>query len=265
MNIQDVIEKCIVCPGICTYRCPTFDSTKYRAAAPLNIARAIYFHSNLDREGYGKSIGYCTLCYRCMDTCPINNPLPDVIKSLRRELRRLEELKFTPMEGVIYRFNNGDDWNIVRLGKREYKIVDTSDLYLHVSYGYLNRQELYVSYNEDPDVFLNNYSIQLLRDLRVNIPIERYVLHRPCKVSSETLEMFRDIFGREEYTLDICLGGGGLDLIAPELLNRIKNEMGPHEIPIITQCSRAAKRMREWGFKAYTPIETVVRIEEIDR
>lgn len=254
----------MVCPGICTYKCPVFNSTKYRKAAPLNIARSIYLQSILSGEYLDKSIGYCTLCYSCMDTCPINNPLPSVIKDLRREMERFEKVEFTPIEGAIYTLTSRDGQNIIRLGNTTYKLIDSTNLYLYVSYGYLDRQELNKSYNEDPDVFLNNYSIQLLRDLKVNIPIKQYIIHRSCKITWETMDMFREVFGDEEDILEICLGGGGLDLIAPKLLNRIKDGVNDYGIPILTQCSRAARRLREWGLEAYTPIEVVMKYEKID-
>ncbi len=265
MSIQDVIEKCIVCPGICTYKCPIFKSTDYRAAAPVNIARAIYFQEYLDLGGLRESIGYCTLCGKCREACPINNPLPEAIKTLRKKLIESEELEFKPIEPAIYTSNYRSLRDTIRLGGEEYTVIDTSELYIHVSYGYIERISLETSYNEDPDIFQNNYSIELLRRLGLKISLDSYILHKPCKIGWENIDMFRDVFGKEEEILEICLGGGGLDLISPNLLKRIKSKLNTIDTTVITQCSRAAKRMREWGIKAYTPIELVIQYESTDK
>lgn len=266
MNVQEVIEKCVLCPGICTYRCPVFLTTKYRASAPVNIARAIYFSTYLKSGDFGEAVGYCSLCNKCMETCPVGNPLPEAIKHVRRESKELEKLEFTPQEKSIYTSGRLLETEKLVLGGIEYKINSTEELYKHISYGYLERMELPYSYNEDPDVFKNNFSINLLQWIGLKYPLNGYILHKPCKVDDDTLQVFRDVFGgEEERIIEVCMGGGGLDILAPKLLNKIKESIKDFDSPIVTQCSRAASRMRKWGLKAYTPLEVIFYGEEINR
>ena len=87
--------------------------------------------------------------------------------------------------------------------------------------------------------------------------LDDYVLHIPCKLDGKYVEQFRKVFGKEKSILKICLGGGGIDLIQPKILSRIRDRVENSDSILITQCGWAAKRMREWGLEAYTPLEVI--------
>ena len=258
MNIRDIIGKCVLCPGICSYGCPVYNTTRYRASAPVNIARAIYLSMNLNKELYSEAIGYCSLCNKCMEICPINNPLPDAIKALRRELTEPHVYSFEPEDFVIYMYRVNGSKREMEFNGVKYRLLQSPELYNPISYGYIDRIKLENSFNEDPDIFKGSYSIQLLKDIGYRYRIDGYILHIPCKVDDKIIGDYRVVFGGEYKIFRGCLGGGGLDILASKLLNRIRDRVSKPDIPIITQCGRAADRMRSWGLKAYTPMEVIM-------
>jgi len=161
----------------------------------------------------------------------VENDLPSVIRMARRRLGEARARKM--VEEAIY--------------------TPSPDM---GSYGWMDRYRLPAGYSEDVDVHRGPYTVELLEKLEVRLPIGGYILHMPCKLDRSYIESFRRVFGREDILLESCLGGGGLDLIAPRLLKMLPRI--PGDKPVITQCGRAAIKMRSMGIEAYTPLEVYI-------
>ncbi len=249
MDIEEILLQCLLCPGACTPSCPVYLGTRYTPSRPVNIARTLYRGLAKGDEKYLVTSGYCSLCDRCREACPVGNDLPSVIRIARRRLGDARARKLG--EEAIY-MPSPEAGEAVLPGMR-LKIIDTWSMYRAVSYGWMERYRLQAGYSEDVDVHTGPYTIELLEKIDIKIPIGRYMLHIPCKMDRGYIERFRRVFGREEGILERCMGGGGLDLIAPKLLRMIPRP--GTDIPVLTQCGRAAIKMRSMGLEAYTPLE----------
>jgi len=253
MDYEDVINTCILCPGICTYRCPVYTGSRYTPSKPVNIARAIKrYLSNGDKD-FLVNTGYCTLCGSCMESCPVHNPLPKAIAYYRRFIKDTVVLAIENSGRAIY--HSRPPIERVEIEGVELPVLDTSEAYVAVSYGYMDRGEAN-GYTEDLDVFRGPHTIELLQSLGVKLGIEMYTLHLPCK-SEVGVEIVEDVFGPHAKVVNGCLGFGGMDLIAQHL----RRLLHPPRIDgvVITLCSRSAESLRNMGIDAYTPLEAYLR------
>jgi len=252
MDIEEILLQCLLCPGACTPGCPVYRATRYTPSRPVNIARALYRGLIRGEAEYLPISGYCSLCEKCREACPVENDLPSVIRMARRRLGEARARKM--VEEAIY--TPSPDMGEALLPGTRLRLIDTWSMYRAVSYGWMDRYRLPAGYSEDVDVHRGPYTVELLEKLEVRLPIGGYILHMPCKLDRSYIESFRRVFGREDILLESCLGGGGLDLIAPRLLKMLPRI--PGDKPVITQCGRAAIKMRSMGIEAYTPLEVYI-------
>lgn len=262
MHVKDVLISCIFCPGLCTYRCPVYKSSYHRMAEPVNIARGLYRYLTFGDKGMLRYLGYCSLCGSCGEICPIGNPLPKAIETLRNNLSNEVHEKQIDFRGIgIYTLKEAlYDYDILRkIFGVDVSLIDTKDRYLNVVFGYKER-EAPNGYSEDVDVHIGPYTIDMLVDMDQTIDIGEYILHIPCKIGDEDLsEKFMKVFGKPMEIFNICLGGGGIDILAPELIKKLTSRFNNLRYPLLTQCARGARILRMRGVNAYTPLEAISR------
>lgn len=88
--------RCIRC-GACMNFCPVYDKIgghSYRAVYPGPIGEVIS-PQIFGMDNYGDIVSLCSLCGRCSEVCPVEIPLADLIRKLRRD--KIGEGKNPPM------------------------------------------------------------------------------------------------------------------------------------------------------------------------
>lgn len=78
--------RCIRC-GACMNFCPVYDKIgghSYRAVYPGPIGEVIS-PQIFGMDNYGDITSFCSLCGRCSEVCPVEIPLADLIRKLRRD------------------------------------------------------------------------------------------------------------------------------------------------------------------------------------
>ncbi len=259
MDFEDILLQCMLCPGYCSYICPVFRDSYVRASAPVNIARGLYRFVKYGDEKFLMVGGYCSLCGKCVETCPVKNPLPEAVKEVRRVSSRSIGATIGMDEGYLGIFIPRDinvDFGVLReYGIGDIKVIDSDELYHEVSFGYMDRISLERGYNEDVDVFKNGYSIELLNRLNRRLNMGEYFLHIPCKLDEGYVDQYIEVFGEPLGIIRGCVGGGGIDILAPDITVRLLKKFVRLEAPIISQCGRAVRILRRNGIEAYTPFE----------
>ncbi len=261
MDLEKTVLQCMLCPGYCSFKCPVYKSSYHRASAPVNIARALYKYIKWSKREYLLNTGYCSLCGKCEEVCPVNNPLPSAISRLRRELTvSVNSLYREDAEAIDIIVPNDisiDEDVLVDFDLNNVNIVYSDELYHDIVFGYNSRIRISNGYNEDVDVFLNRYSIELISNLRIRANISEYILHIPCKLNEKYAESFSTVFGEPKKIIYGCMGGGGIDLIAPNLIKKMLTNYYDLRYPVISQCGRAVRILRRNGIEAYTPLEVI--------
>ncbi len=86
-----VASTCALCPGVCTPSCPVHRVLRGKETSPQGIGRTAF----LWLKGWLStplSVYECSMCWRCVEACPVENPLPALVAWARK---RLEEVPGT--------------------------------------------------------------------------------------------------------------------------------------------------------------------------
>lgn len=81
MSREDI---CLACPGICKPACPVYNVLPKLSVTPQGVIRTIALigKGSLDyKDAY--NLYECVMCGACVETCPINNPVTEMILDAR--------------------------------------------------------------------------------------------------------------------------------------------------------------------------------------
>lgn len=86
---KELADSCILC-GICSEVCPFFKATdeiNNGAMAKVEAAQRLFDGRELNDADL-KTLTLCTRCDQCLEVCPVNIPVSDIVQAARTELRR---------------------------------------------------------------------------------------------------------------------------------------------------------------------------------
>lgn len=270
MTIKDIFRVCSICPGLCRLDCPVYISTRDIRSAPDRLGLAGYFIVERGDTELIYNLELCTGCGYCREACPVNNDLPHAIFKTRtlvpeisRELKIEEYGEVELEENKLYLAINKlvVDLDEDKLSKLGIEVLDTSDIYRFVSYGYrvtIKGSGKIIS--EDIDVFRPDGEL-IISSLEYEWPkysIGSYILHIPCKLREKweyLVKLASEKYGKPSKVIVGCSGGGGYfynnypeltTLIVKRLLRRVR-------LKVLTLCIYSWRAMKNLNIDAYTP------------
>ena len=83
-DIGRILETCLVCPGVCTPSCPVHRVLRGKETSPNGIARVLYWWQRGWLDGR-EAAGECSLCWKCVEECPVENRLVEAIMAARKD------------------------------------------------------------------------------------------------------------------------------------------------------------------------------------
>ena len=279
---RNILEMCVLCPGICVTECPVYMATHIRASAPNNLARIAlkFMEGNRDMED---ALWLCTGCRSCEYTCPMGNRVWDAVRFLRGKERisgiglSIERLTNDSKPGLLVVSPSKPNANIVKILSVDYSLywVDSkviNEIYWSGGNPELNLNGIEAILADDMDALtpLPLSEKRLVSPLQVlkSLGFKRllgdngYTLHIPCKTPRE----YRDdvmgdislVLGSPESIVEGCVAGGGLPVKHPDLAREIAmytmRNTNPGK-PVVTLCSNAKTLLWQLGYQSLTLLD----------
>lgn len=148
--------RCIRC-GACMNFCPVYDKIgghSYRAVYPGPIGEVIS-PQLFGMDKYGDIVSLCSLCGRCSEVCPVEIPLADLIRKLRRDKigqglnppKGSENLKHSKIEQMVFKgfkdaATSGSKWRLTMKGANLFGGIVRNGTFLPVVKNWLAYKDL---------------------------------------------------------------------------------------------------------------------------
>lgn len=88
LTTEEAMYTCVRC-GACREVCPTLDITGHEADGPRGrvlMARSLIEGKILANQEIKEQMDRCLLCSACVDACPVDVPVPDIVMLAKRKI-----------------------------------------------------------------------------------------------------------------------------------------------------------------------------------
>ncbi len=281
-RVEDILETCVLCPGICISNCPVFTTSRMRSTSPNSIARIILKGLRLEKREYLNVAFYCNYCKRCERVCPISNKLAEALKTVRAYIVGKEE-RYSPT--LVALGGKGKKVLIVSTQKPKELLlknlreafdvywIDTKELTPRYWYGLLNLEEIKDELKGHFDyILLEDIDLPLLEPEEVlkqfasaftSIKIEQdYILHVPCKLKEPytSESVFKLLNRKASKVINVCSGAllkEKAKRVADLILKSFERKLSLN-MPVVTLCRRTQELLKIKGYRSCTLLDLMV-------